>query len=482
MKALRVKVESHLRAVGSISIVLLSQQMKLPYSLLKLVTMDHEDYIRYNQIPDVISTREYIDDCKSNIRTALETTDEPLVMFKLQKSLNIQEDMFYLLLEHIVKESTFTLGTLRGKKSRAIFEPKSYKDGQIALIQSIFDSNECISFHTIENLYPYANAKDIIADHYDSTTYFTLHSCLIKKSVKEKAKDALESATDYCDFNDHLPPNLTFDDVNKVMDIVMSEINTDHKRLVILEGGYVTTREYIDKTVLRTRDYLLNLARTLKQKNSSEVLSATKMSPSSIVKALESTGCPYKIAEKIVPYTRVAILNQFADILQTPFIEAQEIVSADKWVVQYKARELDTVLNLGQSIYYNYQAIQVFGDGSAKKSLEKFVLKTQCVDFLYHLVIYTILSQSFNKAEVAESTSLCITIEDIEKQAILDAKQQKYVITYFIRENDHKYDKTSIVEIEEILKKKNLSLFISDILIEDKQHLFKNLTSPQTKR
>lgn len=70
--------------------------------------------------------------------------------------------------------------------------------------------------------------------------------------------------------------------MNKVMDIVMSEINADHKRLVILEGGYVTTREYIDKTVLKTRDYLLNLARTLKQKNTNEILSATKMSPSSV--------------------------------------------------------------------------------------------------------------------------------------------------------------------------------------------------------
>lgn len=66
------------------------------------------------------------------------------------------------------------------------------------------------------------------------------------------------------------------------MDIVMSEINADQKKLVILEGGYVTTREYIDKTVLKTRDYLLNLARTLKQKNASELLTATKMGASSV--------------------------------------------------------------------------------------------------------------------------------------------------------------------------------------------------------
>ena len=95
------------------------------------------------------------------------------------------------------------------------------------------------------------------------------------------------------------------------------------------------------------------------------------------------------------------------------------------------------------------------------------------VEFLYHLVIYLILAQSFNKSEVIESTSLCITIDDIEKQNIVDSKQQKCVITYFVRENDHKYDKTCILEIEEIIKKKDVALFVSEILIKDKQHIFR---------
>jgi hypothetical protein len=208
------------------------------------------------------------------------------------------------------------------------------------------------------------------------------------------------------------------------------------------------------------------------------------------------------MADKILPFTRTAIVNQFSDILQTPYIGAEEIVSADKWVIDYKARELTTLKNIRKSIYFNYQAIQLFHgkkedksfcnephtnlllDASAQKSLEKFLLKSQCIDFLYHLVLYLILSQSFNKAEVAESTSLCITMEDIEKQSIVDTKQQKCVVTYFIRENDHKYDKTAIVEIEEIVKKKDLKLFIEEILIKDKTSLFKDevLDSPATKR
>lgn len=94
-----------------------------------------------------------------------------------------------------------------------------------------------------------------------------------------------------------------------------------------------------------------------------------------------------------------------------------------------------------------------------------------------------VLAQSFNKAEVVDSTSLCITVDDIEKNNIADTKQQKYVIAYFIRENDHKYDKTFIIEIEENIKKKDIGLFINDILIKDKHHLFKEeLDNTQIKR
>jgi hypothetical protein len=113
------------------------------------------------------------------------------------------------------------LGTLRGKRSRAIFEPKKYKEAQLALIKSIFDSNDCISklyetniygthvkltfflagYNTIENLYPYSNATDLIADNYDANSYLALNTCVIKKSIKDAAKSTLESVTDYCDLN-----------------------------------------------------------------------------------------------------------------------------------------------------------------------------------------------------------------------------------------------------------------------------------------
>lgn len=78
-----------------------------------------------------------------------------------------------------------------------------------------------------------------------------------------------------------MPTNLTFDDVNKVMEIIISEVNTNNNqnKLIILEGGYVTTPTFINNTVLHTKNYLRNLARSIKQNNKHESPTTAKMSP-----------------------------------------------------------------------------------------------------------------------------------------------------------------------------------------------------------
>lgn len=54
------------------------------------------------------------------------------------------------------------------------------------------------------------------------------------------------------------------------------------------------------------------------------------------------------------------MLNQFADLLQTPYIETEAVISDDAWIVEHKQRELQMLINLRQSIYFNYQAMQLF--------------------------------------------------------------------------------------------------------------------------
>ncbi|CAO3634288.1 unnamed protein product [Mucor fragilis] len=464
-------LQSKIDASGSLSIIAQTQQMKLPYSLLRSVLDD----ILQNKIMD-----------------ALKSYEEPYPMFKLQKSQDVPEDMFYLLLEQIVKDTSFNQGSLRGKRSRAIFEPSSFKERQLSLIKSIFDSNDCISYNTIENLYTFSSPADLIADSYDKDSFLSLNSCFIKTTVKDTAKSTIESISDYCDVNDLLPAILTFEDVNKVIDAILSEISSSNNtttaaaKLIDLDGGYVANAAYVQRLIAESDNYLRNLSRTLKQKLSKNYASSNiNLGDNNIINAFESLGCPRNIAERLLPFSRNAMLTQFSDILQTPYIETEAIVSGDAWILEQKARTLKKLESLRQSIYFNDQAKKLFHDSAAQKSLEKYILKNQCTEFLFYLVIYLVLDQSYNKAEVSQSTSLCIKLEDIENQSIVDAKQQKYVISYFIRENDHKYDNTHVVEIEELLKKKKLDQFITSILINDKQRLFSSqlpLTSEQIKK
>ncbi|KAI8382323.1 hypothetical protein BD560DRAFT_452915 [Blakeslea trispora] len=241
---------------------------------------------------------------------------------------------------------------------------------------------------------------------------------------------------------DILPEGLTFKDVGKVVDLVMEEISNKSKKRIVLDGGYVITSDYMERLVDQSNPYLKSLSRQARQQTKHQVI---KLSDSEIIRAFENLGCPHHIAEKILPFKRAAMVKQYAELLKTPYLETGIATSCDPWIKEHKSVTLKKLASLRRSIYFNYQSAQLF---------QGRLRITQCIEFLFHLVIYLVLDQSYNKAEVSQSSSLCITLEDIEKQRIVDAKEQKWVITYFVRENDHKYDKTSVIEIEELLKKK----------------------------
>jgi hypothetical protein len=77
-----------------------------------------------------------------------------------------------------------------------------------------------------------------------------------------------------------LPAGLTFEDVNKVVDIIISEIansenSNNSKKLIVLDSGYITTTDYIQRLVKESNNYLRNLSRTLKLKNKNHGFATT---------------------------------------------------------------------------------------------------------------------------------------------------------------------------------------------------------------
>ncbi|KAI8883928.1 hypothetical protein K501DRAFT_86326 [Backusella circina FSU 941] len=143
----------------------------------------------------------------------------------------------------------------------------------------------------------------------------------------------------------------------------------------------------------------------------------------------------------------------FAESIKTPYLPELKL-DADPWVKTQREREYRFLSNQRQTIYFNYQSIQLFKDDGSKKKLERYVLKTQILEFIYHLVLYLVLEQSFNKKEVDESISLIVSTNEIEQQTVKDDKKQKSVIEYFLKVENHQIDKTLVILLMQHVEKK----------------------------
>ncbi|KAI8988285.1 hypothetical protein BDF20DRAFT_317481 [Mycotypha africana] len=468
---------------GYVSVITQAQENKLPYALIKSLidSLNNEKYIRYSQLKDIMFTKEFIRSIKSAMINSLKLIDEPTPVSRLQKQhQTAPEDLFYLILEQIVKEDEPSLGLLRGKRNRAIFEPEEYKERQVLLIKSVFDSNECISYKSIEELYPFTDPIDFMKENYNEKACMFLNSCVVKTEVKDRAKATIEITDSFYAVNELFPTDFTVDDTNKMIDIIMDEIRTNDSKekpseLLVLDNGYVVAAEYVEKLVSESRSYLRDLSRSVRQRTHKQQKEDSRLKNTDIVKAFENAGCPNSVAKGLIPHTQKQMVSYYNELLKTPYFETKEILSNDEWINTHKRLLIKKLTNIRQCIYYNYKALSLFtDDGSAHKSLEKYLLKNQCTDFLFHFVIYSVVSQSFSKDEVAGSSSLCIQPENIENEDIVDTKQQKNVISHFLEADDHKYDKSMVTEIEGLLKKKDLSQFITIIIGRDGQQLFEN--------
>lgn len=74
-----------------------------------------------------------------------------------------------------------------------------------------------------------------------------------------------------------------------MLDIIISEVNTNNNqnKLIILEGGYVTTPDFINTTVSQTKNYLRNLARSIKQGNKAESHASAKLNGVQVSSSVE---------------------------------------------------------------------------------------------------------------------------------------------------------------------------------------------------
>ncbi|KAI8382324.1 hypothetical protein BD560DRAFT_420911 [Blakeslea trispora] len=76
---IKKELTKSIKSNGCMSVVSLAQGLRLPYSLIKSMIIQHLDadnYMQYTTLPDIITTKEYAEDSKASIQSLLTSLDE----------------------------------------------------------------------------------------------------------------------------------------------------------------------------------------------------------------------------------------------------------------------------------------------------------------------------------------------------------------------------------------------------------------------
>ncbi|KAI7857396.1 hypothetical protein BDC45DRAFT_501101 [Circinella umbellata] len=433
------------QAKGHISIISLAQYLRLPYIFLSK-QLDQivvkQNYIRLSQLPDIIMTSNYFERVKNSILESLQKATEPLSMFKLQRntdSLDTQETLFYVLLENIIRNNELK-GTFRGRREKSIYVPHSYRDRQISLITSLLEASGYIEYETVEQHYGYNNPKDLLLRQNNDLQL--LDTCAITPSLLEKLQDKIKNVSTtgyYIDMSEHVPFVFTATDTASLLDIAVACI-PKKQRPSILGSRFVTTTEYLKSIVSTAQSYLDRRALQEIQnekklhsgkgkKKLSDEKSTTKLTDEEIKDYLvKEQNLNNDFATFAVPVIRRSMQQAFTKALQTVYIAPTALNNV---LAEPILRERDTLRDLRRKIYFTRQAVLLFDDDSARKSLEKYIVRQLGLQFLFHVAILNYLENGENPGEDIINT----TLEEVMKEKLTkfsDDQNDQYGITELI--------------------------------------------------
>ncbi|KAI8342108.1 hypothetical protein BC941DRAFT_467007 [Chlamydoabsidia padenii] len=453
---------------GFLSLVAQTQATSLPYRLLQKVldvdTMDH--CIQYSGISDLIFTRTYVNQQKHQIVDHLQSSTEPLAMQKLQKETSISDGVFYLFLEQIIKEHTLQ-GAFRGRRERAIFIPHVYRDTQLAMIDSLLKAGNYIEYHTIEQLYGFAAPKDLLQKL--DLNIILLDTCAVTESITSPIEDTLLSASSdfsWLDVSHLLPSSLSLADITTLLESILPRLNNNNNNNrrkkkstrapspssetrtlyhFILLGKYVTTTRYLETNVIEAAQPFLNQRATMELTKNQKFLHSNKGKRKKDLQVVltneeiqahlvEEQGLPLEFATLVTTKIKRSMMEGMDYAMKKVYINADttKMVSGDgtSWLDRQQQHLKLLLADLRLKIYYNMQSIALFEDPSTRKSMEKYMVRQYCGDFMFYLVLIITLWQSKDQSEMTTLTGL--HTKDIEQPEQVDDTQASQVIAALV--------------------------------------------------
>ncbi|KAI9020934.1 hypothetical protein CLU79DRAFT_754432 [Phycomyces nitens] len=445
---------------GWISVLSRAQSTSFPYTFLQTI-LDEKissspEYTKYSTLPDLILSKEYATKTLDTIKSALEEASEPLSMFRLQKSLVVQEPLFYAMVDIVAKENP--KGHFRGRRERAIFEPTVYRDRQVQLILSLLEAADYIEYETVARHYPYINPKDLLKKNYPNI--LLLDACAateeLSKRLETKIQETLDTST-WLDVFAWIPFAFTPADATGLLEDAMSRmahlaspttrrsmgsLTEPENRLIVLESRFVTCTRYLESLIQSSTDFLnkralLEIQQQKKQHSSKGRKHRADdkgivLTEQEISQYLTECGLEKSFAKSVSAALRKPMTEAFQRAIQTVYLPST-ISPENKWIESLKKRQETLLCSLHQTIVYTTQAIQVFKDESGKKSLEKHVVRVQCLEWLYNLLVLKTLSEAYDIAGIEEIIG--VSEKDLENQKKISEDQQKAAIQCMLKAN-----------------------------------------------
>ncbi|KAI7885724.1 hypothetical protein K492DRAFT_179786 [Lichtheimia hyalospora FSU 10163] len=469
------QLATYIEPNGYCSMVTLAHQWKLPYNFIAEALESHitEHYVRYQQLPDTIMTRDYANKAKQYISDALQQATEPLSMFKLQRSTSIlgsQEALYYAILDNVIREEQAP-GTFRGRREKSIFIPHSYKDRQLSLISSLLEAGGYIEYDTVEQQYSYSNPKDLLLRLDGDITLFD--TCGATQSLIKDVENHIEEelvAHGWADVSQLVPFAFGASDVGSLLDVLTSRATKQQQRQrTILNACYIVTSEFITCTVNQAQSLIDRLALKeiqqekrlhsgkSKRKLANEV--AVHLSNQEISEFLvNQQGLSPAFADNLVPVLKKPMTEALAKAIQTVYVSPSLASSGhdDTYITQQRSN----VRDLARKIYFTFESIDRFEDESARRSLEKYIVRQLGLQYLFGLTALKEMERTGDGEGIMNKFD-----------PNLDEAQKKELLAGFSND-DNSTLYTSVLngkKAEQLIEHLGKSSFLSDGSIEEQQ-------------
>ncbi|CDS09597.1 hypothetical protein LRAMOSA10957 [Lichtheimia ramosa] len=467
------QLASYIEPNGYCSLVTLAHQWKLPYNFIAEALESHiaQHYVRYQQLPDTIMTRDYANKAKQYISDALQQATEPLSMFKLQRNTSIlgsQEALYYAILDNVIREEQAP-GTFRGRREKSIFIPHSYKDRQLSLISSLLEAGGYIEYDTVEQHYSYSNPKDLLL-RLDGDIAL-LDTCGVTQSLIKDIENQMEeqlSTRGWADVSQLAPFAFSASDVGSLLDVLTLRATKQQQRQrTILNACYIVTSDFITLTVSQAQSLIDRLALKeiqqekrlhsgkSKRKLANEV--AVHLSNQEISEFLvDQQGLSPAFAENLVPVLKKPMTEALAKAIQTVYVTPSSPSQDDTYITQQQANMRD----LARKIYFSFQAIDHFQDESARKSLEKYIVRQLGLQYLFGMTALKEMERTGDGESVMHKFD-----------PNLDDTQKKELLSSFANDDDSSLY-TSILngkKADQLIEHLRKTSFLADGSIEEQQ-------------